>query len=147
MTDHTRKRPQPATPIRLGSRLVAHVKDGVLRKRIAGHRHMLSDPPAIAFADAILVDAIRAGAQVLEVTDVVSGRIYRADLAHFKKHCFQVQRGAFEHQWAMRLEQWTVTEGTTQRRSSPASHAPPTPAPAPVKPEPKPTPTQLNLFR
>jgi len=121
MRHHTRDR--SSVPIFVGVSLVGCVHGRVFCKKIKGSKHFLLEPRAIAFARASLEDAERAGAHRLEVLDIETGCIYRADLAYFKEHSFEFQRAGFELQRALRLEYWTL-KGKRRRRTKSTGAAP-----------------------
>lgn len=88
-------------------RRVASVAGGVLRKTIHGQRHILRNPPAIAFDVAIVDAAQQAGATEVEVTDSDSGRQFWCTLSAFREHAFELNRG-FGCQLALPLTRWVI---------------------------------------
>lgn len=93
------------TPIYAGSKPVGTVADGVFKKRICGSKHLLRQPPAIAFDLQSLKDAEAAGAMWVEVTDAESGRVYRAAMAAIWAEGKPFNRG-HGPQWYLALGYW-----------------------------------------
>lgn len=98
-------------PIYAGGHVVGCVKDDTFCKNIKGSRHILFHPRAIALSVESLRQAESFGARALEIRDTESGLIYRATIEHFKRFCFELQRGAFESQRALMLDRWDVSGG------------------------------------
>jgi len=98
-------------PIYVGQCYVGKVKDGKFCKSITGSKHMLRSPRAIALSVDSLRQAESLGANAIEIRDKESKLIYRATVEHFKRFCFELQRGKFEHQRALVLDRWDVSGG------------------------------------
>ena len=84
-------------------------QDGTLLKRIKYSKHTLKTPPALALSIESLDEAERNGAVRCEITDIESGRIFRATLATIRERGILIERGGFEAQLALPLERWAVT--------------------------------------
>jgi len=94
----------PGTPSRQAP---AHgrVKGNVWRKQVCGSRHMLRAPQGWAVDCDDLDAAEEAGAKLLLIEDVESGRQYLASLAVIRRHGFQFDRG-HGAQVALPLARW-----------------------------------------
>lgn len=79
---------------------------GVLRKGIRA-AHYLRKRPAIAFDEAVLVDAAAMGATRIVVTDRDDGTTFYTDMTTFRRRGYHVDRG-FGDQWALELGWWEV---------------------------------------
>jgi hypothetical protein len=110
------------TPIFIGQRIVGHVAGHFFHKRIAGSRHTLRRPPAIAFDISTLRDAQAAGASEVCVTDSESGAVYRAAIADVLAHGFAVVRG-HGRQIALALERWSINGQQPQAERQAAAEA------------------------
>jgi hypothetical protein len=99
----------PAFQIRVAGRFVGEVVKGIFKKNITGSRHILRKPPAIALSVESLAQAERAGAHEIQITDIELGCVYACSLEHFKSHSFPIQRGGFEPQFALALENFDVS--------------------------------------
>ncbi len=119
------------TPIYSGAHIVGYVLGEIFSKTITGIKHILRQPPAIAFDLATLDDAARAGANRVEVKDRESGRIYRAPLALVRSAGFTLNRG-FDLQIALTLPYFSI-DGQPPRN-------------APAKPKAAPEALQSRLF-
>lgn len=91
----------------LNGKVVASLRNGVLRRNIRGSKHILRLPPAIAFDRCIIEEARREGCREIEVTDTESDRVYTLDFADFEKHAFPIDRG-FGAQLGCELRWWNV---------------------------------------
>jgi hypothetical protein len=87
--------------------LVARLSGKTLRKRARGSIHMLRQPLAWAFDVSILEAARQDGAQVVEVVDTESRKIYQAPLVAFFLHGTHIDRG-FGQQLALPLAFWRI---------------------------------------
>jgi len=104
------------TPIFVRGHVVANVSpDGVLRKRIRGHRHMLRRPPAIAFAVEAIEQALALGAERIEVFDMDGGRRYAVSMSDFLRHGVEFDRG-HGRQIFLRLGLWRDPDSPAQLR-------------------------------
>ena len=103
--DHSTPKRHPVQTA--NGRVVGHVEDGVLWKRVRGSRHMLRKPRAWAFDVQSLRDAEAAGATRVEVHDIDSGMTYSASLRQIRQCGFRVNRGHGD-QIALRLGEWSV---------------------------------------
>jgi hypothetical protein len=93
---------------------VASLCGHTLRKRVRSSLHQLRQPPAWAFDVSILEAARQDGAQVVEVVDTESRKIYRAPLIAFFLHGTRIDRG-FGQQLALPLTFWRIeTPGARQ---------------------------------
>ena len=95
-------------PIYVGRRFVGKVKDDTFYKTIKS-KHILHSPPGLALAVDSLVQAERAGATAIEITNKESGQVYFSTASHFRRYSFDMQRGGFEPQKCLPLSYWTVT--------------------------------------
>ena len=96
------------TPIlRPDGKIVGAVVGDTFRKRVQSSKHFLRKPPAIAFDVSTLLDAQRAGATWVKVTDADTGRVYRASIHAVLQDGFAVNRG-FGAQVALPLSKWAT---------------------------------------
>ncbi|MFZ5809446.1 MAG: hypothetical protein ACOY16_09230 [Chloroflexota bacterium] len=127
------------TLIRLNKQIVAEFDEQTLtlRKRIVGSRHILRQPPAIAFARQI-IDYVRSqDCQRIEVVDTERGVVYTASFPTFLEFGIPIERGGFEPQIALPLRYWKVRlPGTANETVVPGA------VDVKAKPE-RPTATQL----
>ena len=86
---------------------VATLCGRTLQKRVRGSIHMLRRPPAWCVDAAILVQARKDGAQMVEVTDIETRRIYRAAVDAFALHGFKFNRGHGD-QIGLALSHWRI---------------------------------------
>jgi len=86
---------------------IGYVNGRFFRKSIAGSRHMLRSPKAIAFDVCTLDDAQRAGATDVSVTDSETGRTYCAPIDDVRRYGFTVARG-HGRQVALTLDRYSV---------------------------------------
>lgn len=96
-----------AQDIRVGSRVVGKVQDGVFIKRVKASQHFLYRPPAIAFDVSSLKQAEKAGARSVTVIDSESDKVYRALMSTIWDRGFRLNRG-FGDQIALVLADWTL---------------------------------------
>jgi len=82
-----------ATAIRVQGRVVGVVDGGVFCKSVRGSIHQLRVPPAWCLDVGSLADAEAAGAVRVEIRDVESGCVYRADIALIRRRGFEFDRG------------------------------------------------------
>lgn len=82
------------------------VEDRVLRRTIAGSKHLLRCPPAISF-DAHAYVRLRPCFDHIEVTDREGGLVYTIAAAEFDRLAERLDRG-HGIQLFVRLEEWTV---------------------------------------
>jgi len=95
----------------INGRPVASLCGRILQKRLRGSLHQLRKPPAWAVDAAILEQASKDGALVVEVHDMETGKVYWAAISAFRRWGFEIDRG-YGRQVALPLERWTVeTEG------------------------------------
>lgn len=94
---------------------VGAVRDGAFVKRVSASKHFLHKPPAICLDLASLADAEKAGARRVEVTDLDTGKTYRADIATIRKHGQKLDRG-HGAQVALGLGRWTVEDQEVTHR-------------------------------
>lgn len=105
----------PKTPIYAGQRVVGAVWGDTFKKNIHGSKHLLKQPPAIAFDLGTLDQAERAGAKQARVTDLETGTVYQADICAVREHGFTFDRG-FGRQIALTLDRWAVVrQGHAER--------------------------------
>lgn len=90
--------------------MIGQVRSGVFAKRIRASRHLLRKPPAICFDLESLVEAESAGAGVVRVEDVESGRVYAAMMSDVRRRGFLLNRGHGD-QWAVPLPVWSANGG------------------------------------
>ena len=132
-------------PIYVGNRFVGKVKGNTFYKTVKSN-HYLTTPPALALSVDSLIQAERAGATEIEITDKKSGCIYFSTISHFRRYAFDLQRGGFEPQKALPLSYWTVTHTDVLEGANPSySGAPQVTVTNETEP-PKYTETQLSLF-
>jgi len=88
------------------------VDRGRLERNIYGSRHLLRQPPAIAF-DATEYERLRREFDRIEVKDRESGIIYRIAASDFDAERELLDRG-YGLQYYVRLEYWQTTQGGYQ---------------------------------
>jgi len=86
---------------------VASLCGRTLQKRVRGSIHMLRRPPAWCVDAAILEQARKDGAQMVEVLDVETRKVYTAAVIDFDLHGFRFNRG-FGEQIGLALTHWQV---------------------------------------
>jgi len=86
---------------------VATLCGRTLQKRVRGSVHMLRRPPAWCIDEVIFEQARQDGAQMVEVTDIETRRIYRAAVDAFALHGFKFNRGHGD-QIGLALSHWQV---------------------------------------
>lgn len=96
-------------PIRVAGRHVGEVVQGVFQKTIVGSRHILRLPPSIALSVESLEQAEEAGARDIQIRDNETGRLYMCTVEHFRRRAFPIQRGGFEPQLALLLEEFDIS--------------------------------------
>lgn len=87
--------------------VVGRIEADTLTKTARAGAHMLQRPPAWAWDAPILAQAEAAGCIWTEITDLDSGKVYRASLADFRRHGVRFDRGHGE-QVALPLAYWQV---------------------------------------
>ena len=97
--------PRQSVPIRVAGRVVGYVQGDAFCKTVRASIHQLRVPPAWALDAQSLDDAERAGAVRVEIRDVESGCVYRADIALIRRRGFRVSRG-FGVQVGLALALW-----------------------------------------
>jgi hypothetical protein len=97
------------TPIHGGGHVVGYVRGDTFYKVIAASKHVLRQPPALAFSVESLEQADALGALKVDITDRESGRHYLADLATIRAYGFVIDRG-YGRQLACRLTQFVITD-------------------------------------
>ncbi|GAP05908.1 hypothetical protein ATHL_00749 [Anaerolinea thermolimosa] len=88
-------------------KLVASLCGTVLRKRVRASVHQLRQPPAWAVDADILRKAMADGAQVVEIEDTETGRVFVTGIRAFELCGFCFNRG-FGEQVALPLKFWRV---------------------------------------
>lgn len=94
---------------------VGAVRNGAFVKRVQASKHFLQRPPAICLDLASLADAEKAGARRVEVTDIESGRVYRADVRTIRQHGQRLDRG-HGAQIALGLGRWDCEDPAIKYR-------------------------------
>lgn len=90
------------------------IENRTLKKRLAGTKHFLRNPPAIAI-DADLFQQYRAEFDTIEVQDVETGVVYRLSAKQFESWCWELERG-YGKQYAVLLSRWRVQKPTDPQR-------------------------------
>lgn len=103
------------TTIRANGKAVGAVRDGVFVKRVQASKHFLHKPPAICLDAGSLADAEKAGARRVEVTDLETGRVYRADVATIRQHGQKLDRG-HGAQVALSIGKWAIDDPSVTYR-------------------------------
>lgn len=93
---------------RADGRVIGQVRNAVFCKAVCASRHFLHTPPAIAFDLESLVEAGQAGAEVVRVEDIETGRVYAATMGQVRRRGFIIDRG-HGVQLAVPLSIWSVT--------------------------------------
>lgn len=92
-------------PVYVGKTVIGYVSGGVFYKSVKGSKHFLRTPRAIAFDVSTLHDAEAAGAHHVEVTDMETGKTYRAAVSTIWAKGWEFNRG-FGRQWGVPLAEW-----------------------------------------
>ncbi len=112
------QKPPPKTPIysKFKKRPVGTVypSRAVFRKTIKGSRHLLRQPPAIAFDISTLQDAQAAGATWCEVEDLETLTTYRAKIEHIFEKGTKFNRGWGDQIYLEIPNGWIVTTKPVQ---------------------------------
>lgn len=103
---HPQKSPSIPIYVHGRSHPIGFVAGGVFYKQLRAH-HFLTTPPAIAFDRSTLVDAERAGATSIHITNSDTGATYAAGIDVVWRHGFPVKRG-YGDQIALALTRWSV---------------------------------------
>ena len=99
---------QTRNPVRVGNRVVGHIEDGVFHKKVKGSRHQLKVPPAWCISSEAFDEYILPDCSQIVIEDQESGMTYRVSTAAFQRHCFRIERGAFEPQLGLTMRHWSV---------------------------------------
>lgn len=99
--------PVKTTPITVGKRTVAHVVGESLNKTIDGERHMLKRPPAIAFDEAVIEQAVQLSAKKIHVVDMRNRKNYDCTMDTFMEYCKVFDRG-YGKQLYLVLAYWGI---------------------------------------
>ncbi|MBI3942957.1 MAG: hypothetical protein HY326_08085 [Chloroflexi bacterium] len=86
-----------------GGRVAGEIRGDVLHKRVYGSKHQLRRPPGWAVDVAILQEAERMGARVVQVWDIETDMLYTATVADFWQKGQAIDRG-FGRQVALALD-------------------------------------------
>ena len=100
--------PQTRKPVRVGTRIVGYIEDGVFYKKVKGSRHQLKVPPAWCISSEAFDDYILPDCYQIVVEDQESGVTYKVSTVVFQRHCFRVERGSFEPQLGLTMRHWTI---------------------------------------
>ena len=92
--------------IYVANRIVGYVAGDTFYKKLAGSRHFLRKPPAIAFDVSSLEQAKAAGAEVVKVTDKETGITYTATMLHIFAKGKKFNRG-YGEQIYLAMSGWT----------------------------------------
>lgn len=95
--------------IRAKNKIVGEVIDGKFIKHVKGSRHFLKVPPAIAFDEKSISDAIQAGAKQAVVVDEETGIVYHCPIIRIIGWGFYFDRG-YGKQIALIMEKWDVVK-------------------------------------
>ena len=93
-------------PVWVDGRIVAQICDGIFSKSIAGSKHLLKAPPAIAL-DADSYDGLRENFRTIKVTDRETGRTYVISADEFDRFKVQMDRG-YGRQYFVPLGNWDI---------------------------------------
>jgi hypothetical protein len=99
---------QTSTPVySANGRVIGEVCGATFYKWVKASIHFLRQPPAIAFDIVSLHSAAESGAELVEVLDTESGRIYRASISNVWANGRRFDRG-FGQQIFLVLSRWSV---------------------------------------
>ena len=102
--------------IYIAGKIVGYVATDTFYKKLAGSRHFLRKPPAIAFDVASLEQAKAAGAEVVKVTDKETGITYTATILHIFAKGKKFNRG-YGEQIYLTMNGWSRRgKGITTQR-------------------------------
>lgn len=94
LQDVTKKSSNSPVTIYAGNgKAVGTVKGDIFYKRIQGSKHLLRQPPAIAFDICTLEQAKKAGAKNAKISDTETETTYTAELEHILEHGTRFNRG------------------------------------------------------
>ena len=97
--------PSPApSDLRVAARLGWRIEARILRRDIRGSKHLLRQPPALAF-DAWTFQRLRAHFDGIEVQDTEEGVVYRIGAHDFDRFAERLDRGHGLQDY-VRLEHW-----------------------------------------
>jgi len=99
------------TPIYVNGKPIGVVTGDTFRKTIAGSKHILRSPRAIAFDRCTLRDAAAAGATCAAILDRESGTTYTIAFDTIHAPSFPVLRGHGD-QVAVTLDRWAINGAT-----------------------------------
>lgn len=108
---------------RADGRVVGYVANGVFFKRLRGSKHMLRKPPAWAFDNTTLNQALAAGAVEIRIYDIETGMRYMATMKQMKSHGVKMPpRSGHGHQTYLYIKAWRTT---AKREPKPPEVPPP----------------------
>tara|TARA_R100000664_G_scaffold9433_2_gene15811 strand:+ start:2523 stop:2840 length:318 start_codon:yes stop_codon:yes gene_type:complete len=99
-------------PIMLKNKVIGKVQNGVFIKNVIGSKHFLRKPPAISLDKSTLVEAVKNGANRVEINDTSSKNTYKASIDRIMIKGFEIDRG-YGKQLALMLNQWDKNERTS----------------------------------
>jgi len=86
---------------------IGRIEGNRFRKQIAGSRHMLQRPPAIAIDAEAYEQQIRPKVEFLEVVDTETGTVYQVSVGRFDQLKKPIDRG-WGRQYYLALPLWDV---------------------------------------
>lgn len=96
---------------------IGYVVGDTFYKTVKKSAHFLQQPPAIAFAETSLDDAVSIGANRVIVYDSEGKKTYAATIQKIWQDGFTVQRAGFEKQRALAIEKFAVFDGQSKQMS------------------------------
>jgi len=103
------------TPIRVDNRIIGYIESNCFHRKVRGSQHQLRSPKAWCISRDAFYEEILPNAKHIIIEDMEIGQNYNCMTDEFARNCFEIKRGAFEPQLAMRLEKWhTETEECNQ---------------------------------
>lgn len=103
-----------STPVFVGTQPVGYVAGDTFYKRLRQSRHFLKRPPAIAFDIHTLIQAEDAGATKVFVTDIETGKTYRAPISDIWRLGKRFNRG-YGWQIYLPLPKWNAPQAPPEQ--------------------------------
>tara|TARA_R100000742_G_C4251716_1_gene69974 strand:- start:128 stop:463 length:336 start_codon:yes stop_codon:yes gene_type:complete len=95
--------------VKVGKKVVGKVNGDTLEKTLDSSKHFLRTPPAIAFDELALSEAVKLGAVKIKVEDSLTGITYHSNIETVRSRGFAFNRG-FGSQLGLELSEWSKNE-------------------------------------
>jgi len=93
-------------PIRVNGKVIGYIELDCFHRRVKGSVHQLHSPKAWCISKDAFYKQILPQTKVIIIEDTETGQNYKCMTDEFSRNSFEIKRGAFEPQLAMRLEEW-----------------------------------------